>query len=307
MAPKPASKKPSLATLNVIHAFPVMVDPVTRRTYDIAFTEKDANIVLQSSDDIFYRMSSFTLRTTSGFFRGMMTLPPPDDAREDNEITMDEGSVVLGRLFRMISGLETPKWKSFDEVEDILAVAEKFDMPGPLTTIRATLTSPFFLEQPLRLYAIAARYGWEDEAKLASKHSLSLSIHDEEHASVLERISSVVWVLRLFRLHRKRRETFKRNIIKNDVPFNIGCPDTAVKILTKEDMEPWLNLARLMVWEIDRCPAGGVLLNGGWMQWPEADKCLQKTEYGCCRRKHNFGQKVDFLVRTTLLALPSTI
>jgi len=75
----------------------------------------------------------------------------------------------------MISGFETPKLESFDEVEDMLAVAKKYDMPGPFTTIRATLTSPIFLEQPLRLYVIAARYGWDDEAKLASKHSLSLS------------------------------------------------------------------------------------------------------------------------------------
>jgi len=29
-------------------------------------------------------------------------------------------------------------------------------------------------------------------------------------------------------------------------------------------------------------------LNGGWMQWPEAEKCLQKTVYSCCRRRHNF-------------------
>jgi hypothetical protein len=287
------------------------MDPATRRTYDVAFTEKDANIVLQSSDGIFYRMSSFTLRTTSGFFRGMMTLPPSGDissaAHRDDEITLDEKSVVVGRLLRMISGFETPKWKSFDEVEDLLAAAYKYEMPGPLAAARTTFMWPFSAEQPLRLYAVAARYGWEEEAKLASKHSLTLSIHDKEHDSVLERVPSA-WLLRLFRLHRERREAFGRKIIKNDKAFNIICGDFIdVDEFAKKDMEPWLNLARLMLWEIDRCPAGGVLLNGGWMKWPEADKCLQKSDYSCCRRKHNFGQEVDILVRTTLLELASTI
>ncbi|KIM91278.1 hypothetical protein PILCRDRAFT_810530 [Piloderma croceum F 1598] len=310
MAPK--NKNSSEATLNRTHAFPVMMDPATRRTYDVAFTEKDANIVLQSSDGIFFRMSSFTLRTTSGFFRAMMTLPPLGDissaVHRDDEITLEEESVVVGRLLRMISGFETPKWKSFDEVEDLLAAAYKYEMPGPLAAARTAFMWPFAAEQPLRLYAVAARYGWEEEAKLASKHSLTFSIHDKKHDSVLERVPSA-WLLRLFRLHRERREAFEQKIIKNNIAFNIICENgfDLPKALPKADMEPWLNLARLMLWEIDRCPAGGVLFNGGWMEWPEAGKCLQKTEYSCCRRKHNFGQEVDIMVRTTLQALPSTI
>jgi hypothetical protein len=31
----------------------------------------------------------------------------------------------------MISGFETPKWKSFEEIEDLLAAASKYEMPGP--------------------------------------------------------------------------------------------------------------------------------------------------------------------------------
>jgi len=68
-----------------MHAFQLMGDPATDRIYDVEFTEEDANIVLQSSDGISYRMPSFTLRHR--FFFGIC-YPLPD------EITMDENSMV---------------------------------------------------------------------------------------------------------------------------------------------------------------------------------------------------------------------
>jgi hypothetical protein len=316
----PKSKKSSLAAPTVTHAFPVKTDATTPDLYDIAFTEKDANIILQSSDGIFYRMSSFTLRTTSGFFRGMMTLPQSDGISppDSGAITLDENSAILGRLLRMISGFEIPKWKSFDEVEALLAAAYKYDMPGPLAAARTTFMWPFSAEQPLRLYAVAARYGWEEEAKLASKHSLSLSIHDEEHVSVLERVPSA-WLLRLFRLHRERREVLRRSI--DDILINHikDCrPQTdsnwAIPTSASEEHEAqlqtqlWLNLGKTILLEIDRCPAGGVLLNGEWKQWAEAKECLQgRGRCGRCGGDHEYSKQVDSVVQTALQSLPSTI
>ncbi|KZP02332.1 hypothetical protein FIBSPDRAFT_852303, partial [Athelia psychrophila] len=45
------------------------------RAYHPSFSEEDATIVLTSSDGINYRIHPFTLRTTSGFFRDMISLP----------------------------------------------------------------------------------------------------------------------------------------------------------------------------------------------------------------------------------------
>jgi hypothetical protein len=101
-------------------------------------------------------------------------------------ITLDENSEVLGRLLRMISGFEISKWKSFDEIEDLLAAAYKYDMPGPLATALNSFPWPFINDNPLRLYAITTRNGWEEEAKTASKLSLNLPIYDDSYVSVLE-------------------------------------------------------------------------------------------------------------------------
>lgn len=85
---------------------------------------------------------------------------------------------------------------------DLLNAVEKYDMPGPRATIRAYyILAPLLLEQPLKLYAIAARYGWEEEAKLASKHTLCISIHEDEHATVLGRVPPS-YLLRLFQTQR---------------------------------------------------------------------------------------------------------
>jgi hypothetical protein len=53
--------------------------------YDPAFAENDANIVLQSSGGTIYQLPSFTLRTTSGFFCDMMTLPQHDAGQDWEE------------------------------------------------------------------------------------------------------------------------------------------------------------------------------------------------------------------------------
>jgi len=239
----------------------------------------------------------------------MMTLPQPSGKSLDHDdpITLGEKSEVLGTLLRMISGFEIPEWKSFDEVEDLLAAAYKYDMRGPLATARTMCIGPFFVESPLRLYAIAACYGWEKEAKLASKLSLGISIHDEDHASILERVPSA-WLLRLFRLHRARRESFKKLILKDNVDFGITqCKGCNRHLATNWD--PWLQLARLMLLEMDRCPAGGALLGGEWKQWSEAKKYLQTarcgSSYSDCSR--DYADEIDSAVKVAIQSLPSTV
>jgi len=268
--------------------------------YDAAFAEDDANIVLTSSDSVYYRVHAFTLRTTSGFFRDMISLHQYNTAEScEDTIALDEPSNVLGALLRLISGFGVMKWESYDDVENVLAAAQKYDMTGPLMMIRAAITSPIFMEQPLRLYAIAARYGWEDEAKLASKHSLILSIHDDEHAAILERIPTP-YVLRLFRLHRVRRDEFKKHVTRDHGCFGIQhCPYCGESF----QKSPVAVLMNLIIWEMDRRPAGDGLLDGQWKEWPmcKGCRCMQS-----CTTRYQ-GDLIADDIRTCLRSLPSTI
>lgn len=186
--------------------------------YDPLFDSNDADFALRASDGIQYRIHTFTLRIASVFFRTMLTLPQP--SKMTDFLTLDEPSKVVGPLLRMISGMEMPEWGSYDEVENVLEAAHKYDMPGPVTTIRYILTSPRFLSEPVRLYAIATRYNWHDEAILAAEESLKFTIHDTKYAPLLERVPSRP-LLKLLDLHRNRRDGF-RYLINDPEKFTIG-------------------------------------------------------------------------------------
>lgn len=280
------------------------------QTYDPAFSEEDATIVLTSSDGVNYRLHPFTLRTTSGFFHDMISLPQNQKESEagdvksiQEQIGLSEGSKVLGTLLRMISGLPVEKWESLDVMENVLTAAQKYDMPGPLQTIRSAVASPscVFLDQPLRLYAIAVRYQWEEEARVASTNTLHLSIHDKEHTSNLCQVPSP-YLLRLLRLHRTRRDKFKEYISRDNRCFGI---DVCTSCRNSKQQTPLEQLAQRFIWEMDRRPAGHVLMDGTWREWPVYKENSCPHVSGSLAL--TYGERIVEDIKVGLKSLPTTI
>lgn len=248
------------------------------RSYDPMFESDDADFVLCSSDSTYYRIHPFILRTTSGFFRTMLTLPQQNHSNEI--VTLGETRKVVGILLRMISGLEAPKWGSLDDVDAVLDAAHKYDMPGPIATLRAIVLSPRFLEEPLRLYSIATRFEWEEEASVAVEKSLVLSIHDAQYETILERIPPKP-LLKLLNLHRRRRDEF-RNLINSPQRFSAGNLDPSHhQCGTLRDNSSWRNLKARMITEMERRPMGDTLLGTTFTEWPEATACWTVRCTGC--------------------------
>lgn len=75
---------------------------------------------------------------------------------------------TLELLLRMVSGLPLLPVDNYDVIDKILYAAEKYDMPGPMSIIRLLIMTPPLLDQPFRLYTVACRYGWEEEASFLS-------------------------------------------------------------------------------------------------------------------------------------------
>lgn len=273
--------------------------------YHPLFAEEDATIIITSSDGVHYRMHPFILRTTSGFFRDMISLPRHGGVAESYEdhITLNERGKILENLLRIISGFGVLQWESLDELEDVLAAAQKYDMPGPQLAIRSVIRSGIFLKTPLRLYAIAACYGWEEEAKIASKLSLDMSIYDDEHTAILERIPTS-YILRLFRLHRDRRNQFRKHVSRDNGCFGIQTCADCNRAVKNSGLEQLMNL---IIWEMDQRPAGSDLVEGIWKKWP-----AYKSEPCQCGRSKTFvatvyGEKITEDIRACLKVLPSTI
>jgi len=278
------------------------------RSYHPPFDSQDADIVLRSTGGTYYRIPSFTLRNTSGFFRTMLSLPQNGDTQKDDPIPINEKDGVLERVLRMISGLETPKWESFDEVDDVLSLVENWDTPGPLAIIRSAITSPLFLADPLRLYVIATHFEWEEEAKLASKYTLSLSLHDDEYQAVLQRLSAK-HLLALLTFHRKRRDLFKR-FIDSEEPFNAGNanPYHCQGCGEETDNHTWRELKAKIYLEMDRRPLGDTLCGLDMEEWPESVACWSAKckKEGCGKLNYNKATTLRD-IKAGIERLPSTI
>jgi hypothetical protein len=204
-----------------------------QRKFHPDFCSTDADVILRSFEGTLYRIHSYTLRTTSGLFDTLFSLPQPSTSSccsekastsqlpDPEEIPLFEPDFVVERLLRLLCSVPVPTWESYDEVDRILMAAEKWDTPGPIASIRAALTRPEFLSSdPLRLYVIASHFGWKEEAKLASTETLKLDLNDPQYADTLARLSSKD-LMRLLNFHRKRRDMF-RKLLNSPERFTAG-------------------------------------------------------------------------------------
>lgn len=281
------------------------------RTYHPQFNTPDADVTLVSSEETGYRVPHFTLRNTCGYFRNLLSGHSSSLVHEDRTllfIDVAENDRVLTKVLSLICGLHTEYWESIDEIDDAIILAQKWDAPGPLSIMRGAITAPLFLADPLRLYAIATRMGWGEEAMLASTETLTLNLYDEENRPNLERISSSR-LMKLFRLHRERRDRFKA-LLDSDGLFEAGNAERYLCPGCGEGMSnyTWRELKSKMFMEMDRRPLGDTLCSLEMEDWPEAVACweakCQKSD--CGRLNYN---KLSTLrdIKNCLDKLPSHV
>ena len=249
----------------------------------------DSDVVLSSRDGILFRVPSTTLKMTSSWFRTMFTLPQgastpasPQAARTtvtppaDSEvIALDEDARTLEPLLRMVCGLEIATLDTWDAVEPVLYAAEKYDMPGPASIVRALLRTPAFADAPLRLYAAACHFGWADDARAASTASLVLDLHAPTHRAALLRLRTP-HLLALFELHHTRRAQFRARLAEppflTDAQLNDVTPARCSRCREPISYAEWRELKHAMLYELERRPAGDSVLIG-LEEWPRAQAC----------------------------------
>lgn len=254
----------------------------------------DADVVLSSRDGVLFCVPSMTLKMTSSWFRTMFTLPqgsPPASSRSHNRnqrdtstvptdteiIGLDEDSSTLEPLLRMICGLEIPTLDTWDAVDPVLYAAEKYDMPGPASIMRALLRAPTFTDAPLRLYASACHFGWAEDARAASTRSLTLNLYDSVHKPSLLRLRTAD-LYALFALHHERRVQFRARIADSPFLTDAQLVDTASARCSRANCRDsisyveWRELRHVMLAELERRPSGDTVLTG-LEEWPAAQAC----------------------------------
>jgi hypothetical protein len=281
-----------------------MLSPLdTKQPRAVDFASPDADIVLSTADGQTFRTYALILRETSGFFRGTLSHPQSPITSPGVVMTLhlDEKADTISALLSVITGKEFPDLDSFETIEPFVEAADKYEMPGPKSLVRRLITTYPFMNDPLRVYAIACRYGWEKEASLASRHSLAYDITDP---SVTPSFRGMDWnhLLRLFHLHRARREGLQR-----DMEDSEKYPTPGLKCECGKDMDvsSWRSLKLRITSELSKNPLGSVITSGAFTDWPEAI-AVRDAECTCGDPLFNFGSLVADL-QTGVESLPKSI
>ena len=226
------------------------------------------------------------------------------ESRSPETIFVDEDSSTLEGLLRIVSGLSIPKLDSYDTIEPLLHAAEKYDMPGPMSIVRALLATPPLLSDPLRLYAIACRYGWEAEALMASRATLTLNLHAPEHRPTLQKLGTDA-ILSLFALHHGRREALRRRL--DDPPFVNDTGDTTCSSCgSLVDYHTWRELKYVIIMEMDARPLGDTVISPGLLEWPAARACWAAKCVNCDRVLYDKTLTMR-VIRECIDQLPTTV
>ncbi|KAJ3769642.1 hypothetical protein FB446DRAFT_847555 [Lentinula raphanica] len=235
--------------------------------YHPSFDSPAADVVLCASDDVMYRVPSYTLRTTSGFFRAMFTLPQPNSSlyrverpralyKESHDIFIPTHvpSDILTLFLKLISGMQidtplhewgclsTPSssaqsksqessYSCFDTISRLLNLVESWDAPGPLSYLRLGLRNPELVKRdPFKVFSIASHFGWEYERNWAAQHSLmidSMSFDSDTDIRHTLECMSSRDLLYLLKLRYKRKEEFEA-LLDDPDRFSIGNAEEIV-------------------------------------------------------------------------------
>ncbi|KIM35439.1 hypothetical protein M413DRAFT_32470 [Hebeloma cylindrosporum] len=307
---------PTLSTVRTVVPIPNVIhirgSNAPAPVYHALFSLSDADFVIRSLQGTLYRIHSYTLRITSGFFESMFSLPQPKNSLISDVLDVYEDDFPLELLLKMIIGLPIPRWKSLCDLARVLALAEKWDTPGPLSIMRNALTAPQFLhDHPLSCYSLATHFDWKEEAKIASTHTLTLNLSDPSYSLILGEMSSKD-VLPLLDLHQKRRNMF-RELLDSPERFAAGnssayhCNRCGV---TELDNSMWRAFKRAMFLEMERRPLGDTLgvMEGSTPDWPEALACWEaKCAKDDCRALNYDRIATLRQIRACVSLLPSTI
>ncbi|KAJ7172923.1 hypothetical protein C8R43DRAFT_1230982 [Mycena crocata] len=251
-----------------------MPSDVEPPVYHPLFADPEANTVLRSCPDgTLFRVPAFALRRTSEYFAATLPVTQPTLAEPLDE---PPPAAILTYVLCLLCGLPPPSpLADFDTAEAALALAAGWSAPGATARVRDALTAPAFLDSdPLRLYVLASRAGWADEAALAARGTLTLSLYDDAHEGLLKRLRAVD-LLRLFALHRRRRDALDRMLSGTD-PEGVNPAAVCGRCAAcgvEADNWMWRELRARIFAEMDTRALGDTVLGFAADEWREAVAC----------------------------------
>ncbi|KAH9024474.1 hypothetical protein EDB83DRAFT_2428361 [Lactarius deliciosus] len=221
-----------------------------------------ADVMIQSSDLVNFRVNKVVLSVSSPFFADMFSLPqPPDNDVVDGlpVVRLSEDAELLSRLLTMLYPVPSVVPDSYDKAVELLAVCQKYDMAGVQSSIRTEIKSwgSVVLTGMVayRAYAISSNAKLLPEMETFARHTLDFPMTLEYLSDELPLFAG--WALRDLSRYRKR------------------CRDRLVSTL-----QSFLDSAALSsTWVVCSAVTQGAVLPAGWLRelFSRHVKKLQET------------------------------
>ncbi|KAH8111718.1 hypothetical protein DFH11DRAFT_1611462 [Phellopilus nigrolimitatus] len=208
-----------------------------RVDYNKFYNDPDADITLQSSDGVRFKVHSLILRLSSD----ALASNPADEIVQLSE----GGDIIISLLNSIYPRRPRPKLSSlpFSFVSRLVAAADKYDLLD---------------------YALASRHGWDSDARSISQFIPPPNTSNPPQRTVLESMGTAS-LLKLFDLHRRRRDIIIRALSisydKNAVA-DIREHHLRWEVISREHAEDcrsqthdklaWANLKLFILTEMDR-------------------------------------------------------
>ncbi|KAF8583903.1 hypothetical protein K439DRAFT_1633980 [Ramaria rubella] len=188
--------------------------------------EADTAVTLISRDRIRFLVSANVLRAASEVFATALSLPQPQATRGvDGSVidNLDEDSTTMEILLRMITAKEIPRLDTFEGIGPLALAADKWHMPGPLSYIRMLLVANTHIhtQNPIQLYCLGIRLGWEDLIQLGSMHSCDSDLYSKPELQLLLEDLDGASLFRLIKFYRTRHDVTNKYFGQLDIAAHL--------------------------------------------------------------------------------------
>ena len=203
------------------------------------FNAPDADIILRSSDGKELHVHRLILSLSSPVFQDMFDLPQSTPPSQTPIVDIPDASKVLKPFIQYLYPRPPPNIVNLSMWAGLYAIAEKYNVEAVMEPLRDILISRFLRENPLRVYALASRWGLKKEAKIASRRTLAIDIFEDFPREDAELMGGAA-CQQLYLLHFNRREAAQALIEDHPRPVS-NDPDCTCSSLKCKRLFPALS------------------------------------------------------------------
>ena len=218
------------------------------------FDAPDADTILRSSDGNDFRVHRLILSLASPAFQGMFSLPQSTESPSQiPTIDVPEPSDILQPFLQYLYPRLPPNITDISMWAALYTTADKYGAEVVMGLLRDMLIPRFLEIAPLRVYALASHWGFEEEAKIASMRTLTIDVLRDLPLEDAELMGGAA-CQKLYRLHFNRQEAARALVTNHPLPTpsdsSCKCPPPGSTCLVpalrqRVATRPWLTAEEL--------------------------------------------------------------